>query len=101
MPPRRMVVQVPGEFESVGREFLGYFQSLGNLRPNQQVLDIGCGPGRMAIPLTRFLSKEGRYDGVDTWTEAVDWCVKNITPRFGNFHFSALDDAGGQARFPF
>jgi SAM-dependent methyltransferase len=103
MPPRRLVVQVPGEFESVGREFLGYFRSLGNLQSDQRILDIGCGPGRMAIPLTRFLTEKGRYDGVDTWTEAVDWCAKNITPRFGNFHFSTLDDPGpsGKPRFPF
>jgi SAM-dependent methyltransferase len=103
MPPRRLVVQVPGDFKSVGREFLGYFQSLGNLRPDQRILDIGCGPGRMAIPLTYFLSARGSYDGIDTWTEGVDWCANNITPRFANFHFSALDDPGpgGMASFPF
>jgi SAM-dependent methyltransferase len=97
------VVQVPGDFKSVGREFLGYFQSLGNLRPDQRILDIGCGPGRMAIPLTHFLSAKGSYEGIDTWTEGVDWCATNITPRFGNFHFSALDDPGpdGEASFPF
>jgi SAM-dependent methyltransferase len=56
----------------------------------------------MAIPLTGFLSAEGRYEGVDTWTEAVDWCSKNITPRFGNFHFSAISDIGPvQTSFPF
>ena len=73
----------------MGREFLGYFRTLGGSEPDQRVLDIGCGPGRMAIPLTRFLTEKGRYDGVDTWTEAVDWCAKNITPRFGNFNFSS------------
>ena len=103
MPPRRLVVQVPGDFRSVGHEFLGYFQSLGNLSPDQRILDIGCGPGRMAIPLTNFLSAKGSYEGIDTWTEGVDWCATNITPRFGNFHFSALDDPGPgeKTRFPF
>ena len=86
--------QVPGEFEPVGREFLGYFRDLGHLLPNQRVLDIGCGPGRMAIPLTTYFSNEGRYEGVDTWTEAVEWCQENITPRFGNFHFRSIENLG-------
>jgi SAM-dependent methyltransferase len=107
-PPRRLASQVPGDFVSVGREFLGYFRNLAQLRPEQRVLDIGCGPGRMAIPLTAYLSQEGSYEGVDDWSEAVEWCSKNITPRFGNFGFRSLEDAhpggadsGGVAKFPY
>src|SRR5271169_1165176 len=66
-PPRRLAVQVPGDFVSVGREFLAYFRNLGYLRPDQRVLDVLCGPGRMAIPLTGYLSAQGSYEGVDTW----------------------------------
>jgi SAM-dependent methyltransferase len=103
MPPRRLLSQVPGEFVSVGREFTGYFRTLGHLRPDQRVLDIGCGPGRMAIPLTVFLSGDGSYEGVDTWSEAVEWCSKNITPRFRHFGFRVIDDVGpdGAVTFPY
>jgi SAM-dependent methyltransferase len=103
MPPRRLLSQVPGEFVSVGREFTGYFRNLGHLRPDQRVLDIGCGPGRMAIPLTSFLSADGSYEGVDAWSDAVEWCEKNITPRFGNFGFRTIDDVGpgGAVTFPY
>ena len=94
VPPRRLVSQVPGEFGPVGREFLGYFRDLGHLLPNQRVLDIGCGPGRMAIPLTTYLSNQGSYEGVDTWSEAVEWCQENITPRFGNFGFRSIENLG-------
>jgi SAM-dependent methyltransferase len=102
-PPRRLLSQVPGDFVSVGREFTAYFRNLGHLRSDQRVLDIGCGPGRMALPLTAFLSGEGSYEGVDTWSEAVEWCSKNITPRFGNFGFRVIDEVGpdGAVTFPY
>jgi SAM-dependent methyltransferase len=103
MPPRKLLSQVPGDFVSVGREFTAYFRNLGHLQPDQRVLDIGCGPGRMAIPLTAFLSGEGSYEGVDNWSEAVEWCSKNITPRFGKFGFRTIDDVGsdGAVTFPY
>ena len=103
MPPRRLVSQVPGDFRSVGRESLSHFRDLGSLRPDQRVLDIGCGPGRMAIPLTSYLSAPGSYEGVDTWREAVAWCDANIAPRFGNFRFRVIDalTADGRAVFPY
>ncbi len=96
LPPSRLASQVPGNFRQVGKEFLGYFKTLGRLRPDNRVLDVGCGPGRMAIPLTGYISSEGSYEGVDTWSEGVDWCATHITPRFPNFRFGTLD--AGSAR---
>jgi SAM-dependent methyltransferase len=102
MPPRRLTSQVPGNFQQVGAEFSDHFRNLGGLLPDHRVLDIGCGPGRMALPLTGFLSTAGSYEGVDTWSEAVDWCVEQITPRFGNFRFRSLHtDVNGGCRFPY
>jgi len=37
----------------------------GNLQPDQQVLDIGSGIGRIARALTTYLSKDGQYRGFD------------------------------------
>ena len=34
------------------------------LKPEHRVLDIGCGVGRVALPLTRYLTS-GTYDGFD------------------------------------
>ncbi len=101
LPPRRLLSQVPGDFRHVGREFLAHFTTLGGFLPDQRVIDIGCGPGRMAIPLTGYMSAKGRYEGVDSWKEAIDWCAGNITPRFGNFRFTSLDDETGDSDFPF
>jgi SAM-dependent methyltransferase len=101
LPPRRLVSQVPGDFRKVGREFLSHFTTLAGFRPDQRVIDIGCGPGRMAIPLTGYMSAEGRYEGADTWSEAVEWCASRITPGFANFRFTSLDGGSGIPEFPF
>jgi SAM-dependent methyltransferase len=63
----------------------------GGLRPDDRVLDIGSGVGRVAIPLTAYLTSSGVYTGVDMWRDGVDWCAKAITPRFANFTFRHLD----------
>ncbi len=101
LPPRRLVSQVPGDFQKVGREFLTHFTTLARFQPDQRVVDIGCGPGRMAIPLTGYMSAEGRYEGADTWTEAIEWCASRITPRFANFRFTSLDGGPGDPEFPY
>jgi len=90
VPPRRLRSQVPGDFRTVGADFVGYYETFGGLRPSDRVLDIGCGPGRMAIPLLGYLSEQGSYEGVDTWVEAVEWCTSNVTPRRGDFRFTIL-----------
>jgi SAM-dependent methyltransferase len=64
---------------------------LGGLQPSDRILDVGSGVGRVAIPLTRYLSPAGSYVGVDMWRDGVDWCTSTITPRFPNFVFRHLD----------
>lgn len=87
-PPRSLR---PAEFEAVGREFLGHFVELGGLRPDHRVLDIGCGFGRMAIPLTGYLGPPGSYVGIDHTQRAVEWCQREIHPRFPIFEFVYVD----------
>jgi SAM-dependent methyltransferase len=79
------------DFNAVGEEFFNFFVELGNLKPHESALDVGCGVWRMAIPLTRYLSKRGEYCGFDIRREAVRWCRNNITPYFPNFHFELSD----------
>ncbi len=61
------------------------------MQPEEKVLDIGCGVGRMALPLTAFLSEKGTYDGFDVYKPAIEWCNKQIAVRFSNFRFQHLD----------
>ncbi|MGB3681469.1 MAG: class I SAM-dependent methyltransferase [Rubrobacteraceae bacterium] len=63
---------------------------LGGLRPHESVLDVGCGVGRIAAPLTGYLTT-GTYDGFDIAPEGIAWCQENITPRYPNFRFQTAD----------
>lgn len=91
IPPRSMIFVGHGDFIKIGQEFKNYFIELANLQPGDRVLDVGCGIGRMAIPLTDYLSKEGEYWGFDIVKKGIDWCQRRISKKFGNFHFQHSD----------
>lgn len=95
-PPPSLRNVGDGDFEEIGRVFLGYFRDIGGLRPDERVLEIGCGVGRMAIPLIGFLGPAGSYQGFDVARGEIDWCRRRITPRFPNFLFHFIDVYNGQ-----
>lgn len=78
-------------FEETGIEFLKYFREIGELKPHHNVLDVGCGIGRMAIPLAGYLTGKGSYKGFDIVPAGVEWCQSNITPKFPSFEFTIAD----------
>jgi len=90
VPPKSMVFIGGSAYKEVGDEFFGYFKTLGGLKPTDCVLDVGCGIGRMARPLTGYLTS-GKYEGFDIDKTGIDWCKKNISPRFPNFRFVEVD----------
>lgn len=91
-PPRSKTIFVGrGDFKKIGERFLKYFVDLCDLKPYHTVLDIGCGIGRIAIPLTNYLDKRGRYEGFDIVKEGIEWCKKNISSKYPNFHFQWAD----------
>ena len=61
------------------------------LAENESLLDLGCGYGRLALPLTQYLSDNGRYFGVDINLGAVAWCHENISQCYTNFEFAVLN----------
>jgi ubiquinone/menaquinone biosynthesis C-methylase UbiE len=61
------------------------------LLPSHKILDIGCGIGRVAIPLTAYISKEGRYEGFDIVRQGIEWCKDKISKKFPNFNFTHID----------
>lgn len=80
----------------------------GGIKPDSRILDVGCGVGRMALPLTSYLHT-GQYDGFDVVARAIRWCRRNITPRHRNFRFTHISVknphysilGGGASRFAF
>jgi SAM-dependent methyltransferase len=90
-PPKGLVAVGPGNYEAIGAEFLDYFVRLGRLGPDDRVLDVGCGVGRMAATLATYLSPAGSYEGFDVVPSGIEWCQANITPRHTNFQFRTVD----------
>ena len=91
LPPRRLNFVGSFDFENVGKEFFTHFKEKGGLQTSDTVLDIGCGIGRMALPLTKYLTEEGEYHGFDIDKRGIQWCKKNIAKRHPNFHFTHVD----------
>lgn len=91
-PPADRLFVGDGDYRAIGAEFLGHAVEMGGLRPEHRVLDVGCGIGRLAVPMTQYLDPEhGTYDGVDPVRTGIEWCTDVITPAYPNFRFQHLD----------
>jgi SAM-dependent methyltransferase len=90
-PPRHLLAtwELDG-FDEIGQRFLGHFIEVAGLQPHHAVLDVGCGIGRMAVPLTGYL-ESGSYDGFDVIPRGIRWCQKHITQRYPKFRFTLAD----------
>jgi SAM-dependent methyltransferase len=80
-----------GDFKEVGENYVEFLRNLGGLRATDRLLDVGCGIGRMAVPLTTYLEKDAVYEGFDIVAEGIKWCKKAITSRYPNFRFTLAD----------
>lgn len=97
-------------FLITGDEFFQYFIQLCDLKPHEKVFEIGCGTGRMARPLTRFLTT-GTYDGIDIVSASVKWCTNAYRHHHSfRFHFADVNNKqynpvgphkASEYRFPF
>jgi len=97
VPPRRLsrLAGARGDFVEVGEELARLAIEHGELAPGDRVLDVGCGAGRLAVPLTRYLAPSGSYDGIDVMAGAIRWCRRHISSRFGHFRFHHADLRNG------
>lgn len=90
IPPKALIFTGRGDFVAMGKQYIEKFQRLANLKPESNVLDIGCGIGRIAIPLTSFISSNGSYKGFDVVDIGIKWLRKNIQSKFKNFQFDYI-----------
>jgi SAM-dependent methyltransferase len=70
-----------------GKQQVELLREFIDLKPEDQVLDIGSGVGRTAIALTEYLNEKGSYHGFDAVEEGVSWCNNTIAKDFSNFKF--------------
>ncbi len=82
-----------GDFWTTGRDQVALIGELAALAPSDRVLEIGCGLGRIAWPLSGRLDRRGRYAGLDTAWPYVDWCNRNLGLNPSRFWFHHLDVA--------
>ncbi len=92
MTPRPGLFSVGGgDFRAIGLGIVAEIREACALAPDHHVLDVGCGTGRVAIPLTQYLSAEGRYEGFDPVARAIRHCSTRITPSYPLFRFQVAD----------
>jgi SAM-dependent methyltransferase len=78
------------EFVMVGEETVSWLIEQG-LEPTDAVLEIGCGIGRMAMPLVRHLREGGSYDGVEIDPAKVEYCRRTAGRVGERFRFHHAD----------
>lgn len=90
-PPKGKVFVGSGDFIQQGKRLLNLLEKYGRLKPSHRVLDVGCGIGRVAVPLTKYLNKNGSYEGFDIVKSGILWCQKKISMNYSNFNFRHID----------
>lgn len=68
----------------------GFLEKRGQLQPSERVLDLGCGPGHHARPLTEYLSNEGSFEGFDISKSSIEYCTEAYAEHT-NFGFTHAD----------
>lgn len=87
IPPSGKNFTGSGDFIATGKEFFDYFTQFALIHNDSQILEIGCGMGRMALPFKDYLSPNGHYTGIDIVQEGIDWCKNRITPGDSRFSY--------------
>jgi SAM-dependent methyltransferase len=97
LPPTTLMDLVGGaaSFNLAGTTMLTNLIELAGLKPDESVLDIGCGCGRTARHLVHYLSPEGKYRGFDIVAESVGWCQTHLGRAHPCFEFAHADIYNG------
>lgn len=78
-------------FSAISNGHIQYLKNNIGIESDYNILEIGCGIGRDAIPLTKIISPQGSYIGIDIIKPSIDWCSANISQRHPNFKFIHFD----------
>ena len=84
-----------GDFQAIGAMLLRNLQDHAGLRPQDQVLDIGCGNGRVAAQLAPVLRDAGGYVGFDISRAGIRACLRQFAGQ-PHMRFAHLDVWNGE-----
>jgi ubiquinone/menaquinone biosynthesis C-methylase UbiE len=73
------------EYERVGAYIANTLKAKAMMGPESNVLDMGCGLGRVTAHLVDYLTT-GTYTGVDVVKSSIDWCEERYAS-YPNFRF--------------
>lgn len=92
IPVRLMAMTGAGveTWEGISANHIAHYERYCPIQATHNVLEIGCGVGRDAIPLASKL-QGGKYVGVDIMKEHIEWCQNHITRRYPDFEFLYVD----------
>ncbi len=99
---QRVGSRAASDFLQTGFLLCEALRERAGLAPDASILDVGCGWGRLALPLARVIDERGRYLGMDVAAGAIEWCRDAISatdPRFRFHHAdvrSTLSNPGGR-----
>lgn len=68
---------IGGEYEAIGAIECDLLIWQG-LQQDGSVVDVGCGSGRLAVPLSRYLGPEASYLGTDVVPELLDYARRQV-----------------------
>ena len=90
--PDRLVQKYGGaNAHAIGAKLAETLEIFGTLAGHHAVLDIGCGPGRMATAIGERFGWTNSYLGFDIVQEDVAFCAREIAARHPNFHFQRVN----------
>jgi len=78
-------------FKRTGETLVQRLVEFGGLASDSSVLDVGCGMGRLAVPLAHNPDFNGSYHGLDIVASGIQWCNDNISSKHPNFEFTLAD----------
>ena len=78
-------------FREVSDEHIAHLDRYAGLGEARHIVEIGCGVGRDAIPLTHRLGPRDCYLGIDIIRPSIDWARAEITSRHPAFRFIHFD----------
>ncbi len=81
----------PETFEEISALHMRQLAAFTPIESEHAVLEIGCGIGRDAIPLTGLIRPPGSYIGTDIIKPSIEWCTANISACHPHFTFAYLD----------
>jgi cyclopropane fatty-acyl-phospholipid synthase-like methyltransferase len=79
-----------GNPEEISTANFALMRRLLRLQPDMQLLDFGCGCGRVSLPILDYLSVDGTYVGVDIIPDLIQFCTDEIGSKFNNASFACL-----------